>query len=152
VTPTKRIFRAFAYVWAFPATVAGALLALAARASGGRMRVVDGVLEAHGGMVTPLLRHAIPIRGGASAMTLGHVVVGRDPGCLERTRAHEREHVRQFERWGPAFIPAYLIASLVAAARGGHYYRDNAFEHRAVSVAARSAGRSSSPSPPGIGL
>ncbi len=82
-------------------------------------------------------------------MTLGHVVVGRDPGCLERTRAHEREHVRQFECWGPAFIPAYVIASLVAAARGGHYYRDNAFEHRAVAVALHEAERSGPPSAAG---
>jgi hypothetical protein len=70
-------------------------------------------------------------------MTLGHVVVGRDAPALHRTRAHERAHVRQAECWGPFFLPAYLVSSLVVSLRGGHYYRDNRFERDAVHVAAR---------------
>jgi len=137
LTAWERVARAGGYVWASPASVFGVLLAAAAVASGGRVARVDGVLEAHGGIVATVLRRMVPLRGGASAMTLGHVVVGRDAGCLERTRAHERAHVRQAERWGPLFIPAYFAASLAAAARGGHYYRDNRFERDAVAVAAR---------------
>jgi hypothetical protein len=56
---------------------------------------------------------------------------------LVRTRAHERAHVRQAERWGPFFLPAYFLASVLVAARGGHYYRDNRFERDAVDVAAQ---------------
>ena len=41
-------------------------------------------------------------------MTLGHVIIGRDPNCLDSCRDHEQAHVRQVERWGGAFIPAYL--------------------------------------------
>jgi hypothetical protein len=114
----------------------GILFVLAALASRGQAARVRGVLEVHGGLIDPFLRFCVPLRGGASAMALGHVVLGRNAGCLDRTRAHEREHVRQTETWGPLFIPAYFFASLVAAARGGHYYRDNRFEREAVAAAA----------------
>ena len=129
--------RALAYGWALPCTALGLILVGAALTTGARVKVVDGVLEAHGGLLEPLLRRCVPLRGGASAMTLGHVVVGRDAHALHRTRAHERAHVRQAERWGPFFVPAYLVSSLVVAVRGGHYYRDNRFERDAVEVAAR---------------
>jgi hypothetical protein len=69
--------------------------------------------------------------GGASAITLGHVVLGRDERALAQTRAHERIHVRQYERWGAAFLPAYGAASLWAILSGGHYYFDNSFEREA---------------------
>jgi hypothetical protein len=127
-----RIGRVAGYVWALPTSIPGLVLVLVALATGGRATLVDGVLEASGGILPLILRRAVPLRGGASAMTLGHVVVGRDPACLERTRGHERAHVRQYERWGILFLPAYLAAAIVAAGRGRHYYRDNAFERGAV--------------------
>ena len=52
-------------------------------------------------------------------MTLGHVVLGRSAAALAETRAHERVHVTQCERWGPFFLPAYAASSLAAWARGG---------------------------------
>jgi hypothetical protein len=118
------------YVWAAPATAIGlALLLLAAR--NGRIAIVDGVIEAHG----PLLRRALGgfalLPGGVAAVTLGHVVVGRDAEALEETRPHERVHVGQYERWGPLFLPAYAAASVWALARGGHAYFDNWFEREA---------------------
>ncbi len=64
-------------------------------------------------------------------MTLGHVVIGRDQKLLELTRTHERTHVRQCERWGPLFIPAYFAASVLALARGQRPYLDNHFEREA---------------------
>ena len=131
--------RVGAYLWALPVTLPGLGLALVAVLTGGRARGVAGVLEAQGGVASLLLRRCVPLRGGASAMTLGHVVLGRDAGCLERTRDHERVHVRQCERWGLLFLPVYALASVVAAARGGHYYRDNRFEREAVAVAEAAA-------------
>lgn len=128
--------RVLALVWALPVSLAGLGFVLAAALTGGRVARVAGVIEAHGGAVAMILRRLVPLRGGASAMTLGHVVLGRDPASLERTRAHERVHVRQYERWGVFFLPAYALASLVAAARGRHYYRDNRFEREAVAGAA----------------
>ncbi len=118
-------------IWALPNTMLGLVLTLAALCTGGRATVVNGVVESHGGAVAFMLHRLVPIRGGASAMTLGHVVAGRDPASLERTRAHERVHVGQYERWGPFFLPAYLVATLIAAARGRHYYLDNHFERAA---------------------
>jgi hypothetical protein len=98
------------YVWALPNTVVGLLFVLTAMLPRGRMQVIDGVLEAHGPLICGILRHCVPIPGGASAITFGHVVLARDSWSLDTTRAHERVHVRQYEIWGPAFIPAYLIA------------------------------------------
>ncbi|HZL36945.1 MAG TPA: hypothetical protein VFC78_16615 [Tepidisphaeraceae bacterium] len=97
----------------------------------GGVQVKDGVLELHGPWVSFFLRHFTFLRGGASAMTLGHVVLGRDRYLLDATRSHERVHVRQCERWGPLFIPAYLLASLVLWIRGSRAYEDNPFEREA---------------------
>ncbi len=124
--------RWLAYGWALPATSVGLALVAVALVTGARATVVDGVIEAHSGVLETFLRRWVPLRGGASAMTLGHVVVGRDAGALARTRAHERVHVKQAERWGLFFIPAYVLASIVVVMRGGHYYRDNRFERDAV--------------------
>ena len=81
------------YCWASPTTAIGLLAVAMALASGGRARLVSGVLEAHGGLVTWLLRRLC-----ASAMTLGHVVIAVDGAAHEISRAHERVHVRQCER------------------------------------------------------
>jgi hypothetical protein len=70
--------------------------------------------------------------GGVLAITFGHVVLGRDRESLSMTRAHERVHVRQYEMWGPAFIPAYLAATAYAVASGHDGYRDNVFEREAA--------------------
>lgn len=103
--------------------------------TGGRAKVVQGVLEVHGGIVTWILRHGTLLKGGASAMTLGHVVIGRDESALDCSRAHERVHVRQCERWGPFFFPAYLLASAWTWICGRHPYLDNPFEKEAYANA-----------------
>jgi hypothetical protein len=77
------------------------------------------------------LQHLVPLRGGALAITLGHIVLGRDAAALDSTRTHERVHVRQVERWGLFFLPAYLLSSLLALLRGHDSYRDNWFEREA---------------------
>jgi len=123
--------RVLVYLWAFPTTLLGLLFLPLAMISGGGYQVVGGVLEIHGGFVEFFLRRCTLLAGGASAMTLGHVVLGRDVLLLELTRPHERVHVRQCERWGPLFLPAYGIGCLIAFARGGQMYRDNPFEREA---------------------
>jgi hypothetical protein len=94
--------------------------------TGGRGQVRSGALEFHGGFARWLAE-----KWSFSAMTLGHVIIGRDPWCLDVCRDHEQAHVRQVERWGAVFIPAYLLASVVAWSRGEHYYLDNYFERDA---------------------
>lgn len=122
--------RLILYLWALPTTCLGLPFLALAWLSGGRVRVVGGVIEAHGKGLATLLRWA-PISGGASAMTLGHIVIGCSAECLDQTRDHERIHVRQVERWGPLFIPAYFIGSLTAKMRGRDAYLDNPFEREA---------------------
>ena len=92
-------------------------------------RIVDGVLVCDGA--------TWPRRLGwrYRAITFGHVILCVDR-IDERTFTHEMAHVRQYETWGPLFIPAYLIASLQAMRDGGHFYADNRFE-----IAARLAER-----------
>ena len=90
------------------------------------MQYRRGTLEFHGGFSRWLADNR-----GFMAMTLGHVIIGRDPLCLDTCRDHEQAHVRQVERWGAAFIPAYIAASVLAWARGQDYYLDNWFERDA---------------------
>ena len=122
-----------ARLWALPTTALGAVLAAVAVATGGRAALVDGVLEVHGGWIRRALAR-LPLGGGVAAVTLGHVVLGLDPRTLAATRAHERVHVAQCERWGPLFLPAYAAASLWALLRGRHPYRDNVFEREALAL------------------
>ena len=123
--------RALVYLWTFPTTLLGLWLLPLAIVTGGGACVIDGVLEIHGGLVRWLLRHCTLLPGGARAMTLGHVVLGVNRDALDDTRAHERIHVRQAERWGPLFVPAYLLASIFALLRGRRAYLDNPFEREA---------------------
>lgn len=119
------------YVWASPNTLLGLLLAGGALLTGGRVRLYRGAVEAHGGVVRWLLARAVPLRGGAAAMVVGHVILGRDEESLDLSRDHEHVHVRQYERWGPLFLPLYFGASLWAWLRGRDAYRDNPFEREA---------------------
>ena len=67
------------------------------------------------------------------AITFGHVVLSVDE-LDERTFEHEMAHVRQYEKWGLAYGPAYGFSSLKALVRGRHFYRDNGFERAARAV------------------
>jgi hypothetical protein len=129
-----------ALAWAAPASAIGlvaVLLALPRLASGtGSLRRVDRHLELawHHGALPEGSRMA---RWPYSAITLGHVVLGCS-GCeLERLRAHEAEHVRQFERWGAVLLLAYPLAGLRAWWRGGCPWRDNPFEQAAIAAERR---------------
>lgn len=123
------MYRPLLYLWAAPASLVGLFFVMLGVASGGRIQIVQGVLEVHGGIVTTFLRRGMPwMASGAAAMTLGHVVLGCDRHCLERTRAHEHVHVRQYERFGPLFIPLYLWYSWRAYRQGLDPYLDNPFE------------------------
>ncbi len=122
--------RCGALVWASPWTLVGCVVGGVSLVAGGGVQIVDGVIEFYGGVLPWLLRR-IPIAGGAAAMTLGHSVIAKTQSDLHRTRDHERIHVRQYERWGPLFVPAYAAASAIVWIQGGDAYRDNAFEREA---------------------
>jgi hypothetical protein len=98
-------------------------------ASGGRIQWVEGVLEVYGGFVTWFLTRGMPwMPSGAAAMTLGHVVLGCDRDCLARSRRHEHVHVRQYERWGPLFLPLYVYFSFILWLQKRDPYLENPFE------------------------
>lgn len=126
--PVRRATRVLLYIWAAPTTAVGLTAGLLTLTSGGRVQRRSGALEFHGGFARWLLERSVV---QASAMTLGHVIIGRDERCLDSCRDHEQVHVRQVERWGGLFIPAYVVASVAAWAQGEHYYYDNYFERDA---------------------
>ena len=123
---SSRLGRWARVLWASPNSLIGLPLCAAWWLAGGRLAVVQGVLEASLGPS----RRARPrrLRLPFAAITLGHVVIAANAADLQRLRAHEQVHVRQCERWGPLFLPAYLIAGAAQWCRGGHPYWDNPFE------------------------
>lgn len=127
----RLLIRICKYFWAFPNTLLGLGFLLPTLLSGGGVRVERGVIEIHGGFTRFFLSRCLLV--GAAALCLGHVILGRDRDCLDRSRDHEHVHVRQYERWGPFFLPAYVISSFRAWSRGGHFYLDNRFEQEAYS-------------------
>jgi hypothetical protein len=127
---TRVLRRAAGYLWAAPVSIVALPLAAVGAATGGRARIVRGVLEVGGGILRPVLTRAVP--GFAiGAITLGHVVLGVSREMLEANRGHERVHVRQYERWGALFPLMYVGSSLLALACGRRMYDDNAFEREA---------------------
>ena len=75
---------------------------------------------------------AIPVQ----AQTLGRYVLSRN-SLTPDTLAHEVEHVRQWERFGPLYLPLYFGSSALVALRGKRAYWDNGFEVAARERAAR---------------
>lgn len=76
--------------------------------------------------------HLIPVQ----AQALGRYVLSRDPLSPDML-AHEFEHIRQWERFGPFYLPIYFGWSAVAALRGKRAYWDNGFELAACKRAER---------------
>ena len=123
--PTVWWQRVLGYIWAAPNSLLGLSLGGIGLSGGGNVECHRGCLEFSGGMVTWLLRRGVR---NISAMTLGHTILGQHPDALTRARDHEQVHVRQYERWGPLFLPAYLGWSLVLWLRGEDPYLQNPFE------------------------
>jgi hypothetical protein len=93
------------FLWTLPNTLLGVV---AGAFTFQRPRVVEGALvfdrRARG--LTAVMREF-----DRTAMTVGYVIVSSEPveGTLLR---HEQHHIRQYERWGPFFIPLYLVLSI----------------------------------------
>lgn len=112
-------------LWASPCSAVGLLAAGLVLLLGGTARRAGGIVEA-AWRPTPEGRLARRLR--FRAITLGHVVVAVSARDLDHCRAHELVHVRQCERWGPLFFPAYLLSGLWQGLRGRRPYWDNPFE------------------------
>ena len=126
----RRLTTVLAILWASPWTLFGLMVGLAGVAAGGRVQRTGRVIEFWGGGVTWFLR-TFPLISGAAAVTFGHTVLARSLLDVDGTRSHEAVHVRQYERWGPFMVPAYLLCYFVLWLRGRHPYFDNPFEREA---------------------
>ena len=121
-------------LWTLPNTLLGVLLGVCSLPLGGGCQFLHGALEFHGGLVAWLLKR---LPNNIQAMTLGHSIIGRDPDALQVVRVHEHVHIRQYEKWGPFFIPVYLLLSFFMLMRGRNPYFDNPFEVEAYACSAR---------------
>ena len=132
--------RCLRYLWALPYTALGAALGLCVLLFGGGWRVERGVMEFFGGYLGRGFTR-LPRPLSFSAMTLGHVILAVDRPALTLLRRHEHVHVHQYERWGPLFLPAYLLSSLFQLLRGRDPYLENHFERQAFALAKRPKSR-----------
>lgn len=128
-----KLIRWLLVIWASPNTLIGLALGVLALLTGGRMQIERGCVEVYGGFVQWGLQRMLGGRG-AAAMTLGHSILGQTQTTLKVARDHEHVHVRQYERWGPFFLPAYLGWSVALWFRGKDAYLDNPFEIEAYDV------------------
>ncbi len=113
----------FGYIWALPNTLIGIAFLPFTLLSGGRVRFQWGAMELYGGFAGWFLKVF-----GVGAMTLGHVILGRDRVMLDRTRNHEHVHVVQYMWCGPLFLPLYGLSSFLCWCKKQDYYRENWFE------------------------
>ena len=114
--------RIAAYVWASPNTLLGVFLGILLLPFGGTVRIVRGAVEFAAG---------VPLALRFEAITFGHVIIGVTQRALATAREHEHVHVRQYETWGPLFLPAYAASSAWQLMRGRRMYYDNYFEREA---------------------
>ena len=125
----RRFLFLLGIAWAFPYSLFGLLVGTIGCLSGGSVQRRGIAIEFYGGATNLFLRY---ICGAwVSAITFGHTILGKDPATLDAVRDHEWVHVRQYERWGFLFGPAYLLSSLIVWSQGKRAYRDNHFEREA---------------------
>lgn len=117
-------------LWASPWTLWGLFIGLTAILTGGRVRRSGKILEFWGGWLPWFLKY-FPVVAGSPVATFGHVVLGRSERYLEACRPHQLVHVRQYEHWGPLFVPTYLICGAALWICGKRPYYDNPFERQA---------------------
>ena len=118
------------YLWVSPCTLLG-LCVLAIPKHGDRqVKFHRGTIGIFGPGIERILS-MVPIEDGAAAMTIGHTILARDERAWLTTFRHEFVHVRQYQWFGPFFVPAYFLESLWQWFLGRHPYVDNRFEVQA---------------------
>ncbi len=117
-------------VWASPNTLIGLLIGGVGMCFGGRARIRGRVIQFYEGGTKWFIQR-LPHGQFTLALTLGHTILGQTDASLDISREHEMVHVRQYERWGPLFLPAYYLSSIYMWLVGRRFYRDNPFEREA---------------------
>jgi len=113
--------------WASPNTLLGLLIGSMGMCFGGRARIRGRVIEFYDGGTKWFIQR-LPHGQFILALTLGHIILGQTDASLDISREHEMVHVRQYECWGPLFLPAYYLSSIYMWLIGRRFYRDNPFE------------------------
>lgn len=125
----RRLLFACSVAWAAPYTLFGMLVGFIGCLTGGKCQRRGCALEFYGGATNKFLYYCCG--PWVSAITFGHTILGQNPELLAECREHEWVHVRQYQRWGILFGPAYLLSSLIVWMQGKRAYRDNHFEREA---------------------
>ena len=126
----RNLLRLVLYAWASPTTLVGLVAGLVTLCSGGSVQRRRGALEFHGG-----LARAVADWIGFGAMTLGHVIIGRDPWCLDvlpRSRAGPRPSGRALGVCLHPGLPAGECLGMVAG--GALLFRQLVRTRRAASL------------------
>jgi len=118
------------YLWVSPWTVVGLSVLLVPKIGRRNIRIHRGTIGIFGPGIERMMNLA-PVEGGASAMAVGHTILARDEQAWLSTFRHELVHVRQYQWFGPFFVPAYFLESFWQWYRGRHPYLDNRFEVQA---------------------
>jgi hypothetical protein len=126
----SRIVFLGAVIWASPWSLWGLSVGVLGLLSGGGVQRSGRILEFWGGIL-PLFLKYFPFVAGSPVATFGHVVVGRCPRHLAACRPHQMIHVKQYECWGPLFVPTYIACWIVLWCIGKRPYYDNPFEREA---------------------
>ncbi len=100
--------------------------------SGARRRTVDGA-EIHEDPAYDRLFRLVPRH--PRAMTFGSTVIAREPLDVAAV-THECTHVSQYRRYGPLYLPLYLLGAAWGVARHRDMYLGNPFEAQAMRAAA----------------
>ena len=135
----KHLLRVWGWLWAFPCSVVGMVLATLPLLAGGQARWSADALEVTyreseagcGRLVSKLAFRGI---------VFGHVILAVTRDELLRIGPHERVHVQQYERWGALFFFAYGASSLWQLLQGRSAYWDNHFEVQARALSAHVPG------------
>lgn len=117
-------------LWASPWSIWGLGIGSLGLLTGGGVQWSGRVLEFWGGLLPLFLRY-FPFVAGSPVATFGHVIVGRSKRHLDACRPHQLVHVKQYECWGPLFVPTYLACWCVLWCCGKRPYYDNPFERQA---------------------
>lgn len=131
--PLRLLAKSAVVLWVAPNTLLGLAAGALLLTCGGRAQRVHGVWEFSGGLLGRAAAR-LPARVRFTAMTLGHVILGLSESDLAAARDHEHVHVRQYEEWGPFFLPAYAASSVWQLLCGRRAYRDNFFEREAYAL------------------
>lgn len=122
---SSQSIRLLIYFWVLPTSALAIPVVLMNQLVGGRVYVNSGVLEVEGRLVSWLIGcRAV----NASAITFGHIILYTDSLSRRRHRAHELVHVEQAEKWGPFFLPGYVLLAILQWFRSGRGYWDHPWE------------------------